>query len=216
MVFLMGISPQQQAMAENRDLELILTPIGREAFIFFVNSRNSINNLSTEDIQRVYSGEVKNWREVGGENDSIRAFQRPEDSGSQTMLKEIMGNIPLAPAPSTHIQASMMNMYGSVASYQNYRNALGYSFLFYIRDMIDEDEVKYLTIDDVAPTPDNIANGVYPFAHEIYAITVRSDGAYLNPERTEHIDSLLAWMMSSQGQYLVEETGYVPMQFATK
>ena len=209
MVFLMGVSDEQKQITEQRGLELILTPIGKEAFVFFVNSRNSVENISMHDIRRIYSGEVTNWREVGGRNNFIRAFQRPDESGSQTMLKQIMGDVPLAPALLDDVYDTMMGMYDRVASYRNYRNSLGYSFLYYIRDMIGENKVKFLAIDGIAPTAENISNGTYPFANDFYAITVKKDGDYLNPERTGNIDKLLEWILSPQGQYLVEATGYV-------
>jgi len=210
-IFLMGISDDQQKMADVRGLELVLTPIGIEAFVFFVNSRNSIENLSTDDIKRIYSGEVTNWREVGGKNNAIRAYQRPYSSGSQTMLKQIMGDVPIAPAPMDDTFDMMMGMYEQVANYTNYRNSLGYSFLYYIRDMIGENKVKFLSIDGIAPTPESIASGAYPFANDFYAITVLSEDEYLNPERSENINSFIEWILSPQGQYLVEATGYVPV-----
>ena len=209
-IFLMGVSDEQRQIAVNNGLELIMTPIGREAFIFFVNSRNSATNLSSDDIRRIYSGEVKNWREVGGGYSAIRAYQRPAQSGSQIMLEQIMGETPIVSAQLDQVHDTMKGLYDRVANYRNYRNSLGYSFLFYIRDMIDENRVKFLSIDGIAPTHENIANGTYPFANDFYAITVRLDGEYLNPERAENIDKLLDWILSPQGQYLVEATGYVP------
>jgi phosphate transport system substrate-binding protein len=208
-IFLMGVSEEQRAMAEERGLKLILTPIGSEAFVFFVNSRNSISNLSVDEIKQIYYGNITNWREVGGGNNEIRAYQRPNESGSQTMLKQILGGIPLIQAPMDDIYDTMSGMYQRVASYRNYRNSLGYSFLYYIRDMIGENKVKFLSVDEIAPTHENIASGKYPFANNFYAITVQYSGEYLNPERTENINKLLEWIQSPQGQYLVEATGYV-------
>jgi len=211
-IFLMGVSDEQIAAADRRGLELILTPAGREAFVFFVNSRNPAENLSVHEIQQIYSGEISNWREVGGGNDTIRAFQRPDESGSQTMLKQIMGDVPLAPALLDEVFDTMIGMYERVASYRNYRNSLGYSFLYYIRDMIGENKVKFLSIDGIAPTPENIRSGAYPFANNFYAITVKEDGEYINREKAENINKLLEWILSPQGQYLVEKTGYVPIK----
>jgi phosphate transport system substrate-binding protein len=210
-VFLMGVSDEQRKMAEERGLELILTPIGREAFVFFVNKRNSAANLSTDDIKRIYSGEAVNWRDIAGANSAIRAYQRENGSGSQTMLRQIMGETPIVPAPMDETFNAMMGMYERVANYRNYRNSLGYSFLYYIKDMIGENKVKFLSIDGIAPTSENIASGDYPFANDFYAITVRSGGEYLNPERAQNIEKMLEWIQSEQGQYLVEATGYVPV-----
>lgn len=211
-IFLMGVSDEQRLSAAERGLELVMTPIGHEAFVFFVNIRNRVTDLSTDDIRRIYSGEITNWRDVGGRNNAIRAYQRPDASGSQTMLKQIMDDTPIVPAPLEDIYDMMMGMYQRVAGYRNYRNSLGYSFLYYIRDMIGENRVKFLSVDGIAPTHENIASGAYPFANNFYAITVKNSGEYLNPERTENIDKLLDWILSPQGQYLVEATGYVPIR----
>ncbi len=211
-VFLVGVSNEQRAMAEERGLELILTPIGREAFIFFVNSRNTAENLSLADIKRIYAGEVTSWQEVGGGNGAIRAYQRPDSSGSQTMLEKVLDGSPLVKAPEEDVFNLMIGMVKRVASYRNYNNSLGYSFLYYIRDMIGENEVKFLSIDGIPPTRENIESGAYPFAEDFYVVTAKRASEYLNPERAENIDRLIEWILSPQGQYLVDATGYVAVK----
>jgi len=211
-VFLMGVSDAQKAMAASQGLELTLTPIGREAFVFFVNRHNSISGLTSDDVKGIYSGQITNWRQVGGKNDDIKAYQRPEESGSQTMLKQIMGSTTLVPAPEEEVFSTMMGMYTQVANYKNYKNSLGYSFLYYINDMINENKIKFLSIDGVAPTRQNIADNSYPYSLDFYAVTVHRDGAYLNPERGDNIDALIDWIRGPQGQQLVDATGYVPLR----
>ena len=208
-VFLMGVSDAQFELAEELGYELVLTSIGREAFVFFVNSRNKVTDISEQDLKRIYTGEISNWSEIGGRNNEIRAYQRQNTSGSQVMLRQIMGDLPITPVYNEEVFDTMMSMYLGVANYRNYRNALGYSFLYYIRDMINENKVRFLSINGVLPTEENIASGAYPFANDFYAVTLKKDGEYLNPERAENIDKLLEWMLSPQGRYLVEATGYV-------
>ncbi|MDR1003244.1 MAG: PstS family phosphate ABC transporter substrate-binding protein [Oscillospiraceae bacterium] len=208
--FLAGISKEQQAAADALGVELKLTPIGREAFVFFVNKRNKINGVTSDDITRIYAGEVTRWSEVGGKNDAIRAYQRPEGSGSQTRLLEIMEGKNLMQPPEEQVFDGMGDMYKVVASYKNYKNSLGYSFLYYLRDMIGEDEVKFLEIDGVAPTTETIASGEYPYTNDFYAVTV-SNPTNMSEEKAENIEKLLGWICSVQGQSLVEKTGYVPI-----
>jgi phosphate transport system substrate-binding protein len=207
--FLMGISKEQQERADALGVKLTLTPIGREAFVFFVNKRNKIDSVSSEDIRRIYTGEVTNWIDVGGGNAAIRAYQRPEGSGSQTRLIEIMDGKQVV-APETEIYSTMMGMYEVVAGYKNYKNSLGYSFLYYIRDMAGENKIKFLAIDGVAPTIETITSGEYPFINDFYAVTV-SNRSDLDPEKAENIEKLLLWIQSEQGQSLVTKTGSVSM-----
>ena len=91
-------SGQQQDLAAANGVVLKLTPIAKEAFVFFVNSDNPVDSLTVEQIQDIYRKKITNWRAVGGANQRIMPFQRPENSGSQTiMLAKVMGGKPLPP-----------------------------------------------------------------------------------------------------------------------
>ena len=210
-IFLMGISDDQRAMADELGLKLKLTPIGKEAFVFFVNQRNAAADISIEEIKGIYSGKITSWREISGKADNIRAYQRPENSGSQTMLQEIMGDVPLATPLEEDVYGSMMGMYKVVSAYRNYKNSIGYSFRYYIKDMLNDDEVKLLSIDGVAPNEATISSGAYPYASDFYAVTVeREPLSEEDARRMENTELLIDWILSEQGQYLVEATGYVP------
>lgn len=186
-------------LAKSRGVELKLTPIGKEAFVFFVNSRNTVNGLTTAQIQDIYSGKITNWKELGGKNAKIRAFQRPENSGSQTMLQKLMKDKNLMTPPREDVVSGMGGIIERTASYRNYKNAIGYSFLFFATEMIKNNEIKLLEVDGIKPDRDTIASGKYPLASDFYAVTANSD----NP----NVDRFIEWILSEQGQYLVEKTG---------
>jgi phosphate transport system substrate-binding protein len=195
-------SAAQQSLAENKGKELVLTPIGKEAFVFFVNDKNPINDLSSVNIRSIYSGRITNWSEIGGIDEKILAFQRPADSGSQTIMIKFMRDAPLMPALKEEV-AGMGDLMEEVANYRNYKRSLGYSFRFFATGMNPNEKIKLLSIDGVEPSKDNIANGTYPYVVNLYAITVKD-----NPKKT--IKPMLEWMQCPQGQYLVEEVGYIP------
>ena len=210
--FLMGLSEEQKAMAEAEGVELKLTPIGHEAFVFFVNERNPVSALTVDEIKAIYTGSITNWREVGGKNNAITAYQRPEGSGSQTALLEIMEGKPLMPAPEKDVFSSMMGMYRAVADYKNYKNALGYSFMIYINSMVGEGNVKLLSINGAVPNSKNISDGTYPFTNDFYAVTAIREGLTGDAlARAENTERFIEWILSPQGQKLVELTGYVPL-----
>lgn len=203
-IFAARPSEQQLAEAQSRGLEFVLTPIGKEAFVFFVNSRNGVSGLTTSQIQDIYSGKITNWQEVGGKNEKIRAFQRPENSGSQTMLQKLMEGKDLMTPPKEDIASGMGDIIKQTASYRNYKNAIGYSFLFFATEMIQNNEIKLLEVDGVKPDKNTIASREYPLAAEFYAVTVEGSD---NP----NINDFIKWILSPQGQYLVEKTGYTPI-----
>lgn len=203
LIFVAGPSTQQLAIAKENGVELKLTPIGREAFVFFVHADNPVKGLTTEQIQGIYSGAITNWQEVGGKNEPIRAFQRPENSGSQTMLQNVMGNHKLMKPPNEDRISGMGGIIEKTSDYKNYPNAIGYSFRFFSTEMVQNGNIRLLEVDGVMPSKETIANKTYPLAAEFYAITAGSE----NP----NVPKLIEWILSPQGQSLVEKTGYTPL-----
>ncbi|TCI59697.1 hypothetical protein EVJ21_12235 [Exiguobacterium sp. SH0S2] len=202
-IFVAGPSDQQLAVAERQGVEFQMTPIGREAFVFFVHEDNPVDSLELEQIQNIYAGDITSWDEVGGKKDSIRAFQRPEDSGSQTALQRLMGDKKLMDAPVEDVPEGMGGIIEQTASYQNHKNAIGFSFRFYATEMVDEHAIKLLRVDDVAPTVETIGDGTYPITSEFYAVTTT--------DKYEQYKPFIEWLTSEEGQSLVEKTGYVPL-----
>ncbi len=199
-------SAEQYEMAKNAGKELVLTPIGKEAFVFFVNEGNPVDVLSSEQIRKIYSGEYTRWSDVGGEFIPILAFQRPENSGSQTMMVYFMGDTPLKEPVKSEFEASMIGIVESVASYQNKRSSIGYSFRYYATGMSGGTAgIKLLSLDGAAPDKENILSGAYPMTTSLYAITLADN-------KNENVKPMLEWITGAQGQKIVEETGYVPIK----
>jgi phosphate transport system substrate-binding protein len=118
-VFAAAPSEGQLRQAARYGMELTLTPIGREAFVFFVNSKNKVAGLSSGSIRDIYTGKTVNWRELGGRNQKIRAYQRPEGSGSQTMLQSFMGEVPVMDPPAEDVAGGMGEIIQKVSTYRN-------------------------------------------------------------------------------------------------
>lgn len=195
-------SEEQVAYAEENNTTFKYTPIGTEAFVFFVHKDNPIENLTTEQIKGIYSGEITNWKEVGGKNEEIAAFQRNQGSGSQSMLERFMGDTPIMEAPKELVNDLMTGIIERVSNYKSKSNSIGFSFRFYVEGIIKNPDIKMVSIDGVAPTAENIKNGAYPIVTPIYAVTYEE-------QTNENVDKLLDWILSDEGQSIIEETGYV-------
>jgi phosphate transport system substrate-binding protein len=210
-IFIADISEAQQAKADELGLELVLTPIGLDAFVFFVNVLNPVNNLNIADIIGIYSGMITNWKEIGGDDSIILAYQRSENSGSQTALESIMGDVPIM-EPLTYIIDQMGTQVEYIADYENHPNALGYSFLFYVQTLFADERIKLLSIEGVEPSFETIISGKYPFTGFFYAITVvREPETEEDVARFDNARLMIEWILSPQGQYLVDKTGFVPL-----
>lgn len=204
-IFVAQASKAHQKLAADKNIKLNLTPIGKEAFVFMVSQQNPLTSLSAQQIRDIYSGRVKQWSEVGGGTENIMAFQRPENSGSQTvMLAKVMQNEKMrAPLQEEKVQG-MGGAVKRVAAYRNASQSIGYSFRYYATRMQNTAAIKLLAVDGIAPTAENIRNGTYPFTVDVFMATAG--------EPKPSTRKLMDWMLSKPGQKLIEDTGYVPLR----
>ena len=212
MIFAAAPSKEQEKLAQAKGLQLNMQPIGREAFVFFVHKNNPVHSLTSAQIKQIYTGEITNWQQVGGNNDPIRAFQRPEDSGSQAMLRRSMGDqSPMTPIVDD-VASGMGGIMEQTADYRNYKNAIGYSFHYFATQMNANDDIRLLAVDGVYPDEASIRNESYPIITPFYAITASNRIAKDSTDTTNpNIQPFLNWILSEQGQQLVRKTGYFPI-----
>lgn len=181
-----------------------LHPIGLDALVFITNTDNPVDSLTLEQIRGIFSGEITNWKEVGGLDAPINAFQRPELSGSQTlMLNLVMGEVPMAPVDKIIVSDTMADVIDDIAAYDNSANAIGYSVYYYAKNMYTYPNLKFITVDGVTPTNETINSGEYPFINPFYAILPKMFAKPL-------AKSIVAWLESAEGQVFVSQCGYVP------
>lgn len=205
-IFVAKPSEKQAKAARLAGVSLVFTPIIAEAFVFIVNKHNPINSLTEEQVRKIYTGEFTLWDDLGvGGLGKIRAFQRREGSGSQSAMIDFMGGAKLAEPKEKELILDMMrDMLEIVADYKNYKNAIGYSFHFYVTGMKSVGGVKLLSIDGVYPSEENMKNGKYHLKRIFFAVT-RSDS-------NKSTLRLLEWIKGPQGKELIRNTGYIPVE----
>lgn len=201
-----GAKPSEAQLndAQRLGIELEYMPIGKEGFVFFVNKDNPIDNLTTEQVKAIYHGDITNWKEVGGKDEQITAFQRPERSGSQSMMNYFMGNVSLKEPMTYERQSAMEGIIREVAQYHNESGAIGYTFRYFLEGLNQEKGVKILSIDNIKPSTDNIKNQSYPISTFLYCVTLKGNDK-------ENVKELKDYLLSTQGQYIIEQTGYVAL-----
>ena len=185
-LFCAAPSEEQKAYAEDKGVELVYVPIGLEAFVFFVNENNPVDDLSVDQIRKIYAGEYTNWSEVGGANRVINPVTRLEGSGSQTTFESFMREYEIG-------RKSPLAISGA---------SIGFSFRYYMEGIVENDSVKMLSLNGVFPSPENIRNRSYPVVAQFYAI-------YRADNDNDNIPVLIDWILSDEGQQIIEETGYI-------
>ena len=195
-------SKEQINFAKDHGNEFEYTEIGKEAFVFFVHKDNSVDGLTADEIKKIYSGEITNWKEVGGNDEDIVAFQRNEGSGSQSMLIRFMDGTPIMEAPKEQVNDFMVGIINKVSEYKNKTNSIGFSFRYYMNEIIKNPNVKILNVNGIEPNVVNIKNDHYPITTSLYAVTYKNNN-------NENIQKLLDWILSDEGQQIIEKTGYI-------
>ena len=182
----------------------LMETIAKEALVFVVNADNPVNSLTSEQLQGIYSGKITNWKEVGGEDLPIVAFQRNPTAGSQVMMEKlVMQGTPMMDAPATMIPREMSGLIDAVRGYDNSANAIGYTVYYYATDMQMAQGLKILAVDGVLPSADTIRSGEYPYINGYYCC-ISANEPDDSPAR-----KLYDWLVSDAGQQLLNLEGYV-------
>ena len=88
-------SGKNQTYTNNRERDyevspILIAPVGKDALVFLNSQRNKVKNVTEQQLRDIYSGKIKNWKELGGEDHVIKAFQRPKNSGSQNLMEKFV------------------------------------------------------------------------------------------------------------------------------
>ncbi len=166
----------------------------------YVSADNGVKELALDQLQAIFTGKVKNWKQVGGNDAPITVYSRENSSGTYEFFKEhvLKGN---------DFAASAQTMPGTAAVLQAVakdKNGIGYGGAAYGAG------AKHLSIkkDDsspaVEPTEENVLNNSYPISRFLFI--------YVNPALDKgDIAAYLNWIRSDDGQKLVKEVGYFPL-----
>ena len=203
---LLVYEPSQDAYdyASQMGVKLLMKPIGRDALVFLVNPANPVKSLTRDQLMDIYTGKAVNWKDVGGEDLPIVAYQRIENSGSQVMMeKQVMQGTPMMEAPKELRTDEMAELIDEVASFKDAPSAIGYSVYYYVHNMYSNANIRLLEVGGVAPENEAIASGAYPFTQDFYAV-IRADEPEDSIQR-----KLYDWLTTEEGQALITGAGYV-------
>ena len=195
-----GISEIGMSSRELKDEEKTSvqgTTVAYDGIALLVNTENPVSNISLEDVKKIYTGEITNWKELGGDDSPIVVVSREEGSGTRDAFQEIVGY----KSEELTKDATISDGSGAVkTTVAGNKNAIGFASFEYI-----DDSVNALKVNDVEATPDNVKAGEYKLSRPFLLVT-KEDSL------TENGQKLIEFVLSDEGQKIVEENKLITLE----
>jgi phosphate transport system substrate-binding protein len=199
------LSPDESEYARSKGVSLIETPVASDAFVFVVNVNNPVKSLTVNQIQRIYTGEITNWAQVGGQDTEMKVYTRPRNSGSEEVMRElVMGDLEMAEFPESSI-GQMSWVFTEIIENDN---AICYTFNNYkelIMRMANA-VVPRIAINGVFPDEATVKDETYPFISKVH-VAIRSD-----LDHNSMAYKMFEWLQSVYAKHTYEECGFVSLQ----
>lgn len=201
------IKEEERSKAEANGIEPVEHVVAGDAIAVVVHPSNPVQGLTITQLSDIFSGKITNWREVGGEDRPIVRLSRESNSGTHVFFLEQVvrqgdKNDKSLFSPDTLLMPSSE---GISAEVRENPNAIGYDGLGYVTH--DQKMVGVASTDDgayVMPTVETVKDGSYPIARGLYIYTAgEPQGAILE---------YLNWILGPEGQAIVQDLGFVPLQ----
>lgn len=197
------ISPDEKAHADAVGVTLIETSIALDAFVFVVNKNNSVKSLTVNQIQKIYTGEITNWVQVGGKNTDIAVFTRPRNSGSEEVFRELVMN---GLEPADLLESAIGGMAQVFGEILGNTDGICYTFNNYkeMQARVPDKAVPKIAVNGIFPDKNTIKNRVYPFISEV-RVAIRSD-----LDHNSMAYKLYEWLQSENAESTITECGFLP------
>jgi len=189
---------------KSRGADLVITPVAKEGFVFMVSADNPVDSLTQQQLRDIYLGKITNWKEVGGNDESIQRLTRNENSGSQTAMESFMGGVPIDEGSGSTIEViySMGEMLSAVFMVgMTGSSAIGYNIFSWVMERdLSSYNIKLLAVDGVKPSTETLADDSYPL--RVYTYSYYNNGNAIGKNFTD-------WLLTAEGQKAVASAGYV-------
>ncbi len=190
---------QEYKQARARGVEPFKVAVALDGIAVFLHEANPLRELTLDQLKGIYTGEITNWKQVGGESHAIILYGRENNSGTYAYFKEhvlqnedYVENTQTLPGTAAVVNAVGKDKYG-----------IGYGGIAWGKG------VKYMGVKKDAASPavepslETVTNGTYPISRELYW--------FFNGQPTGQLRELLNWVLSPEGQQVAEKVDYIPL-----
>ena len=187
--------------AKAGDVDPLETVVALDCIVPMVHPSNTVSNLTIEQLKKIYTGEITNWKEVGGPDEPIAVVGRDSASGTYGTWQEMVvekgdREKKSRVTPRAQVTASSGAMLSTVAGN---KFAIGYDGIGYLNDT-----VKAVTVQGVKASPASAKDATYPLSRKLYM--------YTNGSPTGDVKAFIDYVLSADGQKIVSDTGFIPIK----
>lgn len=182
-----------------RSAEVVETKVALDAIAVYVNEKNAMTEIAMNDLAKIYLGQAKSWKDVGGGEGDIVVYGRENNSGTYAYFKEhVLGNEDFAQSVQTLAGTSAV-----ASAVKGDERGIGYGGIAYLEGVRALKVKKDARSPAIAPSLETAQDGSYPLARFLYFYTA---GAPTGPSK-----KFIDWVTSPDGQKVIEDVGYYPL-----
>lgn len=174
-------------------------PCAKDGLSVYLNKANSVSELTIKQIGQIFSGQITNWKQVGGADAPIRLYGRESSSGTFGFFKDNVVKTDFSPTCQT-----LPGTAAIVNAVKKDKNSIGYGGAAYAEGVKDCKVKKDDKSPAIAPTAATIKNKTYPITRYLYM--------YLKSRPTGDTKAFIDWILSPEGQNVIEGVGYFPLK----
>lgn len=203
---ILALKPSEEMINYSQDVltEVEMIPIAKDALIVMNNRYNPVKNITKEQFQKIYSGEIKNWKDLFGEDLEILPYLNTVSYDSYFGLLDILNGANIVKPKISLKKSSFANIVKAIGEYEDTADsAIGFGLFYNIDELFGNRNINILSVNGITPTLENVNSGDYPLTVNIYAI-IRKDSAENSRARR-----LVNFILSEEGQNIIEENGYL-------
>ena len=190
---------EKEEVKAKRGNEVLELPVAVDGLAVYVHESNPVSELTLQQIKAIYTGQIKNWKEVGGRDDRILLYSRENNSGTYAYFKEhVLENGDFHPTAQT-----LPGTAAVINALAKDRRGIGYGGIAYGKGIKHLKVKRDASSPAVEPTMENVLTSKYPISRFLYW--------YFAGAPTGDLKALSLWVLSKEGQTVVEKVGYYPL-----
>jgi len=175
-------------------------PVARDGLAVYVNASSPLTEISIPDLKQIFTGKITNWKQLGGPDNNIIVYSRENSSGTYVFFKEtVLGGADFTPRAQT-----MPGTAAVVNAVSKEKFGIGYGGAAYAKGIKILKVKKDATSTAINPEKKTVLDGTYPLARPLFF--------YLRAKATGDMKSFIDWVLSPDGQGIVEKVGYYPVK----